>query len=54
MQDVWVRAQSIVSGSRAVRADTIVQVRYGSRRTVKKGRSSPLATLRPEPAPVPA
>jgi hypothetical protein len=28
MQDVWVRAQSIVSGSRAVRADTIVQVRW--------------------------
>ncbi|MER8091249.1 hypothetical protein ACIO6T_44185 [Streptomyces sp. NPDC087532] len=28
MQDVWVRAQSIISGSRAVRADTIVQVRW--------------------------
>jgi hypothetical protein len=28
MQDVWVRAQSIVSGSRTVRADTIVQVKW--------------------------
>ncbi|MGW2183122.1 hypothetical protein ACWCXX_34720 [Streptomyces sp. NPDC001732] len=28
MQDVWVRAQSVVSGSRVVRADTIVQVRW--------------------------
>ncbi|MFN2539245.1 MAG: hypothetical protein ABR549_14000 [Mycobacteriales bacterium] len=30
MQDVWVRAQSIISGSRAVRADTIVQVKWES------------------------
>ncbi|MYU54146.1 MULTISPECIES: hypothetical protein [Streptomyces] len=28
MQDVWVRAQSIVSGSRTVRADTIVQAKW--------------------------
>ncbi|GAA3352212.1 hypothetical protein GCM10017744_000180 [Streptomyces antimycoticus] len=28
MQDVWVRAQSIISGSRTVRADTIVQVKW--------------------------
>ncbi|MEU0451781.1 MULTISPECIES: hypothetical protein [unclassified Streptomyces] len=28
MPDVWVRAQSIVSGSRTVRADTIVQVKW--------------------------
>ncbi|MFZ3491752.1 hypothetical protein ACODT5_00670 [Streptomyces sp. 5.8] len=28
MQDVWVRAQSIISGSRVVRADTIVQVKW--------------------------
>jgi hypothetical protein len=27
MQDVWVRAQSNISGSRVVRADTIVQVK---------------------------
>jgi hypothetical protein len=28
MQDVWVRAQSTVYGSRTVRADTIVQVKW--------------------------
>ncbi|MFF4717596.1 hypothetical protein ACFY2V_40325 [Streptomyces eurythermus] len=28
LQDVWVRAQSSVYGSRTVRADTIVQVRW--------------------------
>ncbi|MFD5025038.1 hypothetical protein [Streptomyces sp. NPDC058373] len=30
MQDVWVRTQSSISGSRAVRADTIVQVKWDS------------------------
>ncbi|MFE7302534.1 hypothetical protein [Streptomyces sp. NPDC057579] len=28
MQDVWVRTQGIVSGSRTVRADTITQVKW--------------------------
>lgn len=28
MQDVWVRAQSIISGSRTIQADTIVQVKW--------------------------
>jgi hypothetical protein len=28
MQDVWVRAQSLISGSRTARADTIVQVKW--------------------------
>ncbi|MFJ4526567.1 hypothetical protein ACIP4Y_37670 [Streptomyces sp. NPDC088810] len=28
MQDVWVRAQCTLSGSRTVRADTIVQVKW--------------------------
>lgn len=56
MQDVWVRAQSTAYGSRTVRADTIVQVKWerqsshGKDPKRAKKRAKQLAEIRTPPA----